>query len=373
MNKVVILDITFGGYGVVKSLAPLVPIIGFYNASEAHLPEVKTELCDLKYAYSNEEELLLYLDVIASGEIEKPVLILTSDKQVEFFNNHREFFEERFLVNEPDSFTIDALLNKPNFHVFAKKNGFLVPLTKFLFNTQDVQNLHLKYPVFVKPAFKWSNISKGQICNNYDEIVDLFQYTDKLVAQEIIPGPTKNIYTVYVYFYSDSNWQCTMTAKKIREWPTFGGTASCLELISDPEILKIAINFFKLLKYKGFGSLEIKMHENTGELYLIEATVGRVDENSDFVKVNGMNMPVIHYSHVTGINYPQETLIKFSRPKYWIHELLDFQSSWEMIKKNPKAIFGILKTYLNARFHLCNCSDTKPFWYFFKTKILKIR
>jgi len=368
MNKVIILDVTFGGYGVVKALDRYdVPMIGLYHADRRSDPEVHTSLCKTQ-EYANTSELLTILLDIAYQEILKPVVILTSDVQVEFYNNNRGFFDRQFLVNEPDEDTINQLLFKPAFDAYAKDNDCPVPTSSYISSPRDAKLVD--YPAFVKPAFKWSLHAKGILCDNSDEAAGLLEHTDDLIAQEFIPGPTTNIFSVYVYY--DSHGKCVhqLTGVKLREWPITNGTGGCLMVMEDDEITQEAIKFFDKAGYKGFGSLEVKRHSETGKLYVIEPTVGRVDENSEFVTINGINLPAIHYSRLTG--YQLWDMVTEVPKKYWIHELLDFQSALACIKKNPLCAFGILKTYWNGHFHLWNRKDMLPFWLFFKRRVLKI-
>lgn len=369
MNKAIILDITYGGYGIAKSLSRFgIHLIGFYNINEKHLPEVQTTLCE-KISYEYKEDLLLQLKDISEKDKRKPVLFLNADIHVELFNEHREFFETNFLVNVPDNEVIDAFLYKENFYKFAINNNLPIPISKHIYDIECIKDL--TYPIFVKPVFKWSSSQKGIICNNDYEVSEIFKFSDSFIAQEFIPGPTTNIYTIYVYYDKNSNCIASIGSIKIREWPDFGGTGTCLKVIKDSDVFELANKFFKSIKYKGFGSIEIKRHEITKKLYIIEPTVGRVDANSDFVYVNGINMPAIHYSILTGNSIPD--LIKETKDYYWIYESLDLPNIIKAIRgKKVKMFLSIIKTYLIGKWYLFNIKDKTPFLYFLKRNILKI-
>jgi predicted ATP-grasp superfamily ATP-dependent carboligase len=100
MKPVVLLDLAFGGYGVVRSFSPYgIPVIGFYT--QRYLPESRTSLCSRKVYYQGETDLLEKLSQIVEDFGTKPLLILTSDHYVTFFLKNRKFIKENFLIHMP--------------------------------------------------------------------------------------------------------------------------------------------------------------------------------------------------------------------------------------------------------------------------------
>ena len=60
MNPLIILDIPFGGYGIVKSMKKYhIPMFGLYHKDDKWV-EIQTKLCSL-FPYENDEDILSVL------------------------------------------------------------------------------------------------------------------------------------------------------------------------------------------------------------------------------------------------------------------------------------------------------------------------
>ena len=368
MNPLIILDVPFGGYGIIKSLKKYdIPLYGFYRKNDTW-SEIQTKLCSL-FPYENDEDILSVLYDIKDRTDETPVLIFTNDNQVKFFVRNYDKLAGYFLFNMPSVESINTFMYKDKFASFAKAHGLKLPWTISLTKDEDFHNV--EYPCFVKPAGNWAHAYKGYVCNNPNEAKALLQYGSDLIAQEWVPGGSKNILSTFLYYDTSGRCRACITGQKIREWPTVAGSGSCLGVVQNKEMERQSQLIFEKNQYRGIGSFEMKKHEITGELYAIEPTVGRVDVGSFFTVINGINIPAMYYFDVIGNTIPN---FKQKRiPQYWIHELMDIQSVLVNLKQNPKQALEVIKTYLNSQFHLLNPKDMLPFWLFFKDKILKIR
>ncbi len=370
MNPLIILDIPFGGYGIAKRLNRYgIPLHGFYHV-EDKWPEINTRICHL-YTYENDTDIIAWLDHIKQSYRETPVLIFTNDNQVKFFVRHYEWLKDKFLFNMPHPDNINAFMYKDQFLQFAKEHGIRVPWTRHLDTPESFDEV--EYPCFVKPNGNWSHAFKGYICHDPDDARALLQHGLDLIAQEWVPGPSSNILATYMYFNKQGHCLATMTGNKVREWPIQSGSGCCFGPVNESGMEMISIEAFKNNQYHGIGSMEMKRHEGNGKLYAIEPTVGRVDVGSEFTAINGLDIPAMYYFDVIQKPMPRSLFRKPSKPRYWIHELMDVQSIMALQKAGRLNKLETLKTYLRGKMHFFNWDDLAPFWTFFKSKILKVR
>lgn len=309
LTPAVVLDLGYGGYGVVRSLVKYgIPVIGFCN--QRRMPEYRTKLCDQKVYFNGASDLRDKLEQTASRLPHKPVLYVTTDSYVNFVIENRAFIDENYLIHLPSNDILKLLLDKTAFTEYAKQNNILIPQTKNLFTRQDLDRIEdtLSFPVILKPftrtaAWREAKLSKAYYLNTIDELIKLYDKINsiesRLMVQEWIPGGDSNVYYCLVYFNDQGDCLASFSGYKIRQWPVGTGTASSTAPVHDPFVTKRTIEILEQLKYSGFGSIEFKLHELNGKYYLIEPTVGRVEQIGYVATINGVNLPLHCYNSLT--------------------------------------------------------------------------
>lgn len=332
----VVLDIAFAGYGVLRSLAAYgIPLIGFYNSKT--LPESYTRLCKRKIFFRNNDELLEQLITLPESLDKMPVLILTTDTYVEYYVKNRQALEGKYLMNMPDNVTVDLLMNKNKFKDFAKENGVLIPRSFEIRNDDDMEKLRgiLRFPVIMKPYMRteaWlaSGFKKAYIVPDFERLSELYETVSAaenyFILQEYIQGNDDHIEYCLTYFSGSGECKIAFTGQKIRQWPvTTGSTATTIPKRND-WIRNETERIFKILNYSGFGSIEYKRDAQDGKYYLIEPTVGRLNQQEYVATLAGYNIPLEAYRDLTGIDIrPREAE---RNNIVYIDELAEVQSVW---------------------------------------------
>lgn len=358
LTPVVILDIAFGGNGVLRSLVQHgIPVIGFCDHKK--LPEYRTKLCDKKVYFDGESDLKEKLGEIASGLSSRPVLFITTDIYVRFVIENRKFIDEHFLIHLPSNYILDLLLDKTAFTEYANQHDILIPQTHNLFKQEDLEKIReaLSFPVILKPyvrtsAWRKAKLSKAYYLDNMEDLRKLFEeihpIESRLMVQEWIPGGDPNVFYCLVYFNDQSECLASFTGYKIRQWPVGTGTACSTTSVDNPHVSEKAIEILQKLDYKGFGSVEFKLHDLNGKYYLIEPTVGRVEQIGYVATVNGVNLPLHCYNSLTRSDIkestpPEKRVIYIEEPteiaSAFIHIRRKLLTLREYIKslKGPKA------------------------------------
>jgi predicted ATP-grasp superfamily ATP-dependent carboligase len=309
LTPAVVLDLGFGGYGIVRSLVRYgIPVIGFCNQKK--LPEYRTKLCDQKVYFKGESDLRDKLEQTVSGLGCKPVLFITTDAYVNFIIENRQFIDEHFLIHLPTNAVLKLLLDKTEFTTYARDNNILIPKTHNLFNPEDLESIaeSLSFPVILKPFnrtdnWRKANLSKAYCLQTIDELKKLYREINpvesRLMVQEWIPGGDSNVYYCLVYFNDQSECLASFTGYKIRQCPVGTGTGCSTTAVDNPYVFDRTLEILQQLKYCGFGSVEFKLHDSNGRYYLIEPTVGRVEQIGYVATVNGMNLSLRCYNALT--------------------------------------------------------------------------
>jgi len=361
LTPVVVLDLNFAGYGIVRSLVPYgIPVIGFYT--QRNLPEARTRLCIKKIRYQGESDLIEKLHQLIDELDTRPVLILTTDYYVSFFLENRKFIEENFLIQLPSNDVVNLLLDKVQFSEYAEKNNILIPRCDLLFKEEDLDRIDekLDFPVVLKPynrTTRWTEarFPKAYQLSDMDDVRRVYREVSaiepRLLLQEWIPGKDSNLHYCLTYFTAENDCLASFTGIKIRQWPVGTGSTATTAPIENPYVLEKTCEIFKALDYQGFGSIEYKRHENNGKYYLIEPTVGRLNQQEYVATINGINMPLRCYNYITGSDI--EEILPPRKNILYIDEPAEIVSTWVHFKKriiSPKEYFRSVKGRIRYRY-----------------------
>ncbi len=377
----VILDIAFAGYGALRSLFDYkIPLIGFYNSKT--IPERYTRLCNRKIFYNDSDELLQLLIQISDSLDKKPVLILTSDFYVEFFVENREILSDKFLIHMPDSYTVDLLMDKNKFSAYAEKHNILIPESFKIRSMEDIVKYKpdIRFPVIVKPhkrTERWmsSKCKKAYIISEYKHLIALYEkvsnYESYLIIQDYIEGNDDQIEYCLVYFSKKSECLLAFTGKKIRQWPVGTGSTATTIPTNNNFIKEETKRIFKAVHYVGFGSIEYKLDVRNGKYYLIEPTVGRLNQQEFVATLSGYNIPLIAYSDLTDIEIiPNE---RINSDIIYIDEVAEFYSVFVHFKRKLLSVKQWRHSLNGHRYYrFANLKDKGVLWGLFIKALLKL-
>jgi len=380
LTSVVVLDITYAGYGILRSLAPYgIPLIGLY--SDAWMPESKTRLCSRKHQFKNDEDLLDLLTSLPELQTERPVLILTTDIYVTFYVEHRERLDSLYLIDMPDTALINLLLDKEKFYAYALENEILIPKTLVIHKTSDLQQIAdtNRFPVILKPISPhardlWleSDLLKVYYLADAEEFIavcnETLLYSESLIMQEYIVGNDSEIEYCLGYFDERGDAIALFTGYKLRSFPVGTGCATSTSIVDNKWVEEETKKIFKKLKIKGFASMEFKRHNKDGRYYAIEPTAGRVDQQEYVPTLNGVNIPLAAYNYLTGMEIVAEPPKKL--PVIFIDERVEIASACVHFKRKLLSLSEWWKSLQgNRAYRFWTSEDTIVFFCFVPKQI----
>ena len=237
---------------------------------------------DRSWRVQEDAKLLDKLLDAGAKEVQRPLLMPTSDRYIEFVADNYAELIAPFVIQEsysPD--LVFNLLEKGLFYKLCAEHGIAAPGIWYPETRAELLDLAdiLPYPCILKPklihlAVNFLKGKKVLLAINRDAYLrivrDIPDGVCGWVIQEVIPGPESNILLLAGYFDRNSDPVETFTARKLRQYPPGFGSASLVQSETDAEILETSTRFLKEVGFKGVCGTEFKRDPRDGKLKIIE-------------------------------------------------------------------------------------------------------
>ncbi|HEX2970892.1 MAG TPA: hypothetical protein VHP11_01085, partial [Tepidisphaeraceae bacterium] len=250
----------------------------------------------------------------------KPVLFYGNDALLLLVSRQRELLGEyyRFLIPAVDM--VESLASKTRFTSLARRYGWPVPRTVCSAEISDPDDALriVSLPCILKPESHvgWSaarvvgdaavHAQKALRADTREQFHELYAAmradTDRFIVQQCVPGGPECIYSFHSYFDPRSNPRAYFVGHKIRTYPKESGASSYIELVHEPEVVRLGLEILKSLKFVGLSKLDFKKDPTRNRFYLLEI-------NARFTLWNhlgarcGINLPHLAYCDLTGLEY----------------------------------------------------------------------
>lgn len=314
---------------------------------------------------------------------EKPVLLPTHDKYVEFIDEYYDELEKYYLISQAKGLNT-KLLDKWTLHDIAKENGVKIPTTISANDENLVErvNNEVGFPCIIKPfdTVKFTKVFRNKvfICKNVEEMEEGIKKAKdndiEIFVQEIVPGFDDCMLTYDYYIDRSGKTTHYMTAQKQRQWPiNFGASVFTIQKYNQ-QLVDISKPFLENIGYRGFGEIEFKKHEKTGEIYLIEINARTTNFNNLIYKV-GINMPYIAYLDVTGkLKESDCKYIDYDTNLAFIYGFEDMVAIWRYARTKQVSILKSLKISFSRKWApaIFAINDLKPCFFFNKILLGKV-
>jgi D-aspartate ligase len=288
----------------------------------------------------------------------KPVLYPVSDEMALLCSRERQSLQRYYEYVMPDHATMVKLSTKGGLATAAQECDIPAPQTIIPQDMQEVEAVaqSLTYPVILKPVESayWhtpeiatllresalSGRAKVILCHNASELVqtyrDIAAHDDRLIIQEVIPGPDENL--AYISFYLDrqSRPLALFAGRKLRVLPIGFGSASYVRSFRDPNLEEIALKLLTGVEYQGLGGLEFKKDPRDSRYKLVEFNT-RFGMWDGLGTRCGVDTPYIAYCDTLGIAV--EPQLAYCRDVIWVDWQRDVRAFW-MYHKHRQLTLG---------------------------------
>jgi predicted ATP-grasp superfamily ATP-dependent carboligase len=294
-----------------------------------------------------EEEFLEFLLHWTETLGSKAVLYPLSDESALLCARERSRLQSHYEYVMPDYTTMVRLSTKAGLAAAARECSISAPQTVFPGDVDEVQGVagDLTYPVILKPVESaywhqpqiaarlreslFSGRPKVIICYSAQELIQAYRdiaiYDDRMIIQEVIPGPDENLSYISFYLGRESEPLALFAGRKLRVIPTGFGSASYVRSFRDPELEKVAIRFLSQVRYQGLGGLEFKKDTRDGCYKLIEFNTRFGMWDGLGVRC-GVDTPYIAYRDALRLPIERQTM--YREGVIWIDLQRDVRAFW---------------------------------------------
>ena len=257
-------------------------------------------------------------DLVAIGKTfaDRPMLAFDNENLLLLVSRHREELSTYYRFLLPSQQLVEDVTSKLRFANLAQELNLPVP--RNLVPTKDTTideivgqiglpcvlkpSSHLgRYAMQVKHenghAYKVLRVDTvEQLRIEYQQMVTC---CDSFVVQQYIPGDDGSLYSLHVYFGHDGKPLGLFTGRKIRTCPKDSGYSAYIELVHEPELVKLGLELLQRMQHRGPAKLDFKRDPATGRYYLLEC-------NARFTLWNylgaacGMNLPLLAMADLYG-------------------------------------------------------------------------
>jgi predicted ATP-grasp superfamily ATP-dependent carboligase len=282
-------------------------------ASRCVRPEHKHVIASL----DDPERAIADLTRIADELPARPVLYYGTDKQLLFLSRQRARLADRFAMQLPPAELIELLVDKRLFASRAHAAGLPVPATVCSkdITGPDEALARVPVPCVIKPNVHigWfarmaqREPRKALIASTPEQLrssyAQVAAHTPDFVVQQYIPGGEELIYSYHAYVDAGGRTLAEFVGKKVRTFPRDAGISTYLELVKEPRVLAIGRDAVARLGLVGPMKIDLKMHADTGELFILEVNP-RFNLWHYLGAVSGINLPLVAYADLTGTPLP---------------------------------------------------------------------
>ncbi len=300
------------------------------------------------------------------------VLIPCTDPSVATLSQHRNQLAEHFVLPLAPPAVVELLMDKVKFARYAEEQGLPVPRTLSLSCRADAESAagKLDYPCVVKPPVKtsaWNEHTsvKGFAVHDSSELLSVYDrvaaWAPSLLAQEWVTGGEDQLYSCNGYFDGQGEPLVTFVARKLRQWPPDIGTSASGEECRNDEVLAAAVRLFGGVGFHGLAYLEMKRHERTGQLLIIEPNVGRPTGRSAVAEAGGVELVYTAYCDAADLPLPEARQQRYTGAK-WLDLRRDLQAAVVANRRGTLSISEWLRSIRGPKAHaIWSRSDPAPF------------
>lgn len=348
-----------------------VPVIGLIDNPKLYFAH--TRVCEaIILAPDDDDGVIEALITLGNCLPQKAVLIACTDAKVWAVSEQRCRISDWYHIALPEHDTLETLIDKEKFLIFAQTHELSIPETHLLYSREVAVRVasEISYPVVLKPPFRtavWRENTKEKAFKVDDEIAFLscfdeyFPFIHVLIAQTWIYGDDQSLYSCNCYFNKNNEPLATFTARKIRQYPPRTGQSSLGEEVRADEVLDETIRLFKSVGYWGLGYLEMKRDARSGRYFIVEPNIGRPTGRSAIAEAGGVDILYTMYCDLLELPLPDTRTQHYTNVK-WIHLLRDLKSAYFYWRQGELTLGEWLQSMHGRKYYaIFSIKDPVPF------------
>lgn len=293
----------------------------------------------------------------------QPVFIPIQDAYLELISSQRDRLAAHGLVDLPPHARVEIVSDKARFAQRCRRAGLPIPHTQVLAAHEDLVPAaeQLPFPAVLKPtkSVVWEQprvveaFHRDKILIVHDKATFLAQgrrlltIAGPLVAQELVPGPSKQEFDYLSFRSEDSHRSVGLLTEKLRQLPITGGSGSLRRLVVRSRLESLAHDALDALGWTGPSEVSLKVDARTDTPRLIEVN-GRLPAWCALASWCDVDFPHLVYRSAIGdhgARPPQP-----SRPRgYWMVLDMDVRAARSEMRAGGLSVMAWLRSLLRVR------------------------
>jgi D-aspartate ligase len=307
----------------------------------------------------------------SAGFSGQPVLFPASDEFAFLVAQARELLAEQFAFHWNSAETILKLFDKAEMIHFCQQVGILCPKTHVTGAVEDIRLAaqEFPFPCVVKPlrSFRTAFPSgqKNYVAASVRDLLRFYERYPDLVGatiwQEVIDGPDEEIYQCNVLVTESGAVRAICGVRKLRQYPTGFGNMCFGRTETNGVVASASLKLLRLLRYRGFASIEFKRRASDNRYYFIEMNA-RLPRYCGLLGDAGLNLPHLGYLDLTSADRRSDHSAQQNDDVYWLTVREDFLAARESGALRPRTLLPWIRSISQARsFAWWDRHDPLPF------------
>ena len=260
------------------------------------------------------------IDIIATQLVqEQPTVIIPcGDEAALVLEQNSERLKGNFIYQHSSKdYPLSMLMNKHIQASLASECGFHVPQSIEV-NSKLQPDCNIELPCIIKPLLSCEG-DKMDICianskfEMQDKVNKLLTRSPRVLVQHFIGSGGKTELNILGCGLNNGNCIVPLCIEKVRVHPSGTGSVSLCKVkpFSDyhSNIIENIKKLINKIGYIGLFSIELLCENDSGKIFFIEMNL-RNDALNSFIAKSGVNLPLIHYSDITGQLLPDYKPVK---------------------------------------------------------------
>ncbi|MCC6558835.1 MAG: ATP-grasp domain-containing protein [Polyangiaceae bacterium] len=260
-------------------------------------------------------------DLIALGRTlpDRPALLFDNDPTLLLVSRGRDALARYYRFLLPDAELVEDLASKVRFAALARRLDLPVPRTVVSHEVSSVHEVRdrLALPCMFKPISHagWYSSEivrkegggkpfKALLARTPEELArrweDMTRACGDFVVQEHVAGGDHFIYSFHAYLDEGRRPLGYYVGRKIRTYPMGSGVSTYLELVKEPEVVRLGRDILERIGHVGAVKLDFKRDPGTGRFYLLEVNT-RHNLWHHLGAACGINLPLIACMDLHGL------------------------------------------------------------------------
>jgi predicted ATP-grasp superfamily ATP-dependent carboligase len=320
----------------------------------------------------------------------RPVLYYGDDIYLLFISRHRTALSAYYQFSLPNETLLENLTSKSLFAELAKRADLPIPKTS---SSQEMQSAEdalkaITFPCIFKPhshiGWAESSFIKDEMGKPYkaiktdtpEQFREVYHkvktFTDDFIIQEYIEGGEDAIYSFHAYCNRQSEPLAYYVGRKIRTYPIHAGESTFIELIHEPEVVRIGLEILKKIQFVGVMKIDFKKDAIRNSFYVLELNA-RYNLWNYLGMHCGINLPMLAYHDIVGESAKRPSLQKdYKTGMRWVCFIDDLHAFHDLRKTGQITFLGWVSSYFRPMvYNVFAWNDPIPFFVWFARAVLR--